>query len=178
MKIDPTYRIEYQKNCLERRHAEVDTRFCNFRIDNLEADPVFYFVIDGYAWLWLMVVQWLHQILKMFLIFRQHAPRMDIWDLIEDAKALCRAVEYLYQIWRKTTSAVVRVVHQALEVISAVHCQRKKWNQEQSKRKQGLTFKKVSFQLFFLFILISSSRIWNEFINFSDLTSEKDDLSN
>ena len=45
VKIDPTRRMEYQTNFLQRRHTEVYTRFRNFRIHNLEDDQVFYFII-------------------------------------------------------------------------------------------------------------------------------------
>ena len=43
--IDPTRRMEYQKNFLERRHTEVYTWFRNFRINKLDDYKIFYFII-------------------------------------------------------------------------------------------------------------------------------------
>ena len=45
VKIDPTRRMEYQKNFLERRHTERYTRFRNYRIYTLEDDQVCYLIM-------------------------------------------------------------------------------------------------------------------------------------
>ena len=117
VKIDLTRRMEYQMNFLERRPTEVYTRFRNFRIDNLED----WFYYCGYAWLRLRPVQLLHP-QEGFLIISQHAPE---WIFGVEVKLRKHDVALLLLVpnLKEDQSAVVLVVYQVLESISAVHCQ-------------------------------------------------------
>ena len=110
--------MEYQKNVLERRHTEVHTWFRNFRTDDLKD----WFYCCVYAWLWVMLVQLLHLIPKRFLTFSQRAPEwtFGVWGKLRTHHvALLALVSNL----KEDQSAVVLVVHQTLEAVSAVHCQ-------------------------------------------------------
>ena len=100
--------------------------------------------------------------------------RMNIWGLSEVANALCGAAccseklccWYLCQLSRKTSLQLFSFMHQALELVSAVHCQeRDEINNHQKDNKDWQSRK-----FFLLFTPISSSRIGNEFIHISDLT--------
>ena len=103
-----------------------------------------------------MLVQWLHLILERFLTFSQHEQeRMFVTEvkLRKHYVALLAIIETVLLVFvsnlEEDLSAVVLVVHQALEVISAVHCQERK-EINNHRKENTLTFKKVSFQLFLL----------------------------
>ena len=85
--------------------------------------------------------------------------RMDVWGWSAVAKALCGAA-----CCYKNCAVSTCFKSQGRPVCSCSRCalSGKKWNQPQSKRKQRVTFKKVSFQFFRLFTPISSSRIGNK----------------
>ena len=107
-------------------------------------------------------------------------PRIDIWGSSEVAKALCGATCYY-----KNCAIGICIKSQGRPVCSCSRCapgavggidcalSETKWNQPQSKRKQGLTFKKA-FSLIYNNI---SFKNWKGIINFSDLTSRKGDQS-
>ena len=91
VKIDPTRRMEYQKNFLERRHTERYTRFHNYRIHTLEDDQVCYLtmivsliVIDASP----VAAPDPREVPDLL----SACARMDSWGLSDVAKALCGAV--------------------------------------------------------------------------------------
>ena len=98
---------------------------------------------------------------------------MDIWCLSGVAKALSGAACI------KSQRPVCSCSRCALGAGGGIGCalSRKKWEQHPLKRKQRLSFNKVSFQFFLLFTSICSSRICSKLIYFSDPTFKKDDLS-
>ena len=153
VKIDPTRRMEYQKHFLERRHTEMYTWSRNCRIDNLDD----WFNYCGYAWLCLMLVQLLRLIPERFLTFSQHAQGwiFGVWvRLRKHYVALLVLVSNL----KEDQSAVALVVHQALEMVSAAHCQER--NEINNHRKENRHWHSREF--FLLSTTISSSRIWNK----------------
>ena len=83
---------------------------------------------------------------------------MDMWGLSEVAKALCGAVGICTNSQGRPVCFCSRC---APGTGGGIGCalSEKKWNQQPSKRKQRLTFKRVSVQSFLLFAPISSSRI-------------------
>ena len=94
----------------------------------------YFILLCGYAWLWLMLVQLLHLIPERFLTFSQHAQEwiFGVWvKLRKHYVALLVLVSNL----KEDPSAVVLVVHQALEVVSAVHCQER--NEINNHRKEN-----------------------------------------
>ena len=151
--------MEYQKNFLERRHTEVCTWFPKFRIDHLEYDQVFDLHHCGHAWLWLMLVQLLHLIPERLLDLQSACARMDMWGFSKLAEVLCGAVGSVYQISRKTRLQLFSLCTRGCRSVSAVHCSRKKWNQQQSKRNSEIDTRE---SFFLLSTTISSSRIGNK----------------
>ena len=131
----------YQNNFLERRHTEVYIWFRHFSIDNLE-DGFYYY---GDAWLWLMLVQWLHLIPERFLTFSQHAQEwiFGIWVTWWQHYV---ALLVLVSNRKEDQSAAVLVVHQALEVVSVVHCaERDEINNYRKENRDGHSRKCFSF---------------------------------
>ena len=80
-----------------------------------------------------MLVQLLHP-QEWFLIICQHAQEWIFEGLSEVAKALCGAFGICINL-KEVQSAVVLVVHRALEVVSAVHCQKR--NEINNHRKEN-----------------------------------------
>ena len=87
--------------------------------------------------------------------------RMVMCGLSEVAKALCRGIGTCMKSQGRPVWFCARW---ALGAGGGIGCALpgKKWNQQLSKRKQRLTFKKGSFQFFLVFTYISSLRIGNK----------------
>ena len=102
--------------------------------------------------------------------------RMDIWGSGEVAKALCGAVGTCTKSRGRLVCSCSRC---SPGTGGGIGCalSGKKWNQIQSKRKQSLTFKRVSFQFILSFTPISSSRICRKSLTSQTSLSKKDDLS-
>ena len=81
-----------------------------------------------------MQVQLLHLILDSLLTFSQHGPE---WIFGNEVKLLKEFVVLLVLVsnLKEHPSAVALVVHQALEAVSAVHCQER--NEINSRRKEN-----------------------------------------
>ena len=105
--------------------------------------------------------------------------RMDIWDWGEVAKTLCDAACAVSTLIKSQGRPVCSCSRCAPGVGGGIDCalSEKRWNQPQSKRKQRLIFKKVSFQLFLLLTPISSSKIRNNSSTSSRSLPKKGDLS-
>ena len=86
---------------------------------------------------------------------------MDMWGLTELAKVSCGAVDTCIKSQGRPVCICSRFAPGAGGGIGFAPSG-KKWNQQPSKRKQGLILEKVSFQCFLLFKPISSSRIRSE----------------
>lgn len=109
-----------------------------------------------------MLVQLLHPQLR-FLIFRQHAQE---W--------ICGVWMKLWKHYMTLFAVDACTNSQGSPVCSCARCapgpggvsdcalSGAKWSQQQKKRKQSLTFRKVSFQFFPLFTAISYPRIQNK----------------
>ena len=91
------------------------------------------FYYCGYTWLWLMLVQLLHLIPERFLILFQHAQECIIGIYVKWRKHYV-ALLVLVPNLKEDQSAVVLVVHQALEAVSAVRCQER--NEINNHRKE------------------------------------------
>ena len=137
------------------------TLFRNFTVDNME--EWFYCCSD--VQLWLMLVQLRHLVPERFLIFCQHAQEWIFGVEVKWRKqhvALLGAIKTVLSVLvsnlKKDQSAVVLVAHQALEVVSGVHCQER--DAINHHRNENRDWHSRKFSL--LFTLISISRIRNK----------------
>ena len=179
VKIDLIRRMEHQKNFLERRHTEVNIWFRHFRINNSEDDQVYILL----WWRCLVVIDASSVAApdtREVPYLLSACARMDIWGLNEVVKALFGAAccWYLYKISRKTSLQLSSLCTRRWRRYRLCTVRKEMKSTTIKKVIQRMTFKKVSLQFFLWFTPISSSRVWRKFINFSDLTSKKDDRTN
>ena len=119
-----------------------------------------------------MLVQLLHPISEGFLTSSQHAQE---WILGVQVKWRKHYVALLVLVsnLNEDQSAVVLVVHQALEAVSAVHCQER--NEINNHPKENRDWHSRKFFSFIHTNLSFENLKW--IIKFSGFTSKKDDLS-
>ena len=139
--------MEYRKNFLERRRTEVYIHLISwFQNPSLRRWPSLLFYYDGYAWLWLMLVQLLHLIPERFLTFNQHAQEwiLGVWVKWRKHYAVLLALDTCIKSQGRPVCSRSRCAPGVGDGLSCA-LSGKKWNQQQTKRKQGFTRNKVFF---------------------------------
>ena len=102
--------MEYQTNRVERRHTEVYTRFRNFRIDNLEDDQAFSFILVamlGCDWCSSRCCTWYQRGSWPFVSIRKNGYLGFKWSCVS-IMWLCLLLKILccwnlFQIWSKAS---------------------------------------------------------------------------
>ena len=109
-----------------------------------------------------MLVHWLHLISERFLIFSQHAQEWIFGVSVKRRKHYV-ALLVLESNLKEDPSAVVLVVHQALEAVSAVHCS--EINEINNHRKENRDWHSRK--------LLSSTSLLKKMIYLADQRSER-----